>query len=72
MSLLLSGPVVYALVAGAYLFVIPLALLFYFKARWYVTSSFERVFLCFTAFFFFPGLLLFAPLLNFRPQPRKI
>jgi NAD(P)H-quinone oxidoreductase subunit L len=72
MSLLLSGPVVYALVAGAYLFVIPLALMFYFKARWYVTGSLERAFLCFAVFFFFPGLLLFSPLLNFRPLPRKI
>jgi NAD(P)H-quinone oxidoreductase subunit L len=72
MSLLQSGPVMYTLVAGAYLFVIPLALMYYLKARWYVTGSLERAFMCFMVFFFFPGLLLFAPLLNFRPQPRKI
>jgi NAD(P)H-quinone oxidoreductase subunit L len=72
MSLLQSDPVIYTLVAGAYLFVIPLALMYYFKARWYVTGSLERAFICFMVFFFFPGLLLFSPLLNFRPQPRKI
>jgi NAD(P)H-quinone oxidoreductase subunit L len=72
MSLLQSDPVIYTLVAGAYLFVIPLALMYYFEARWYVTGSLERAFICFMVFFFFPGLLLFSPLLNFRPQPRKI
>jgi NAD(P)H-quinone oxidoreductase subunit L len=72
MSLLQSGSIVYTLAAGAYLFVIPLALMYYLKARWYVTGSLERAFICFMVFFFFPGLLLFSPLLNFRPQPRKI
>ena len=76
MSLLLSAPIlaatVYAAIAGAYLLVIPLMVLFYFKARWYKTGSIERVFLCFLAFFFFPGLLLLSPFFNFRPEARQI
>lgn len=62
----------YAAIAGAYLLVIPLMALFYFKARWYKTGSLERVFLCFVAFFFFPGLLLISPFFNFRPEARQI
>lgn len=76
MSFLLSSPflapIVYATIAGAYLLVIPLLVLFYFKARWYKTGSLERVFLCFLAFFFFPGLLLLSPFFNFRPQARAV
>jgi NAD(P)H-quinone oxidoreductase subunit L len=64
--------IVYAAVAGTYLVVVPFMLMFYFKARWYETGSIERAFMCFMVFFFFPGLLLFSPFLNFRPQPRKI
>ncbi|MDX2255406.1 MAG: NAD(P)H-quinone oxidoreductase subunit L [Pseudanabaenaceae cyanobacterium bins.39] len=72
MSLLLSAPVIYAAIAGAYLFVIPLLALFYFKARWYKTGSVERIVVCFLAFFFFPGLLLLSPFFNFRPVARQI
>lgn len=76
MSLLLSSPffapAVYAAIAGAYLVVIPLIVLFYFKARWYKTGSIERVLLCLLAFFFFPGLLLVSPFFNFRPEMRKV
>jgi NAD(P)H-quinone oxidoreductase subunit L len=46
--------------------------MFYFKARWYKTGSWERVFICFLAFFFFPGLLLIAPFFNFRPTARQV
>jgi len=76
MSLPLSDPllaaIVYAAIAGTYLLVIPLIVLFYFKARWYKTGSVERLFLCFLAFFFFPGLLLLSPFFNFRPAARQI
>ncbi len=76
MSFLLSSPmfaaVVYAAIAGAYLLVLPLIILFYFKARWYKTGSLERVFICFLAFFFFPGLLVLSPFFNFRPEARTI
>jgi NAD(P)H-quinone oxidoreductase subunit L len=75
-SLLLSpatiAAVVYGAIAGTYLLVIPLILLFYFKARWYKTGSIERVFLCLLVFFFFPGLLIISPFFNFRPEARQI
>ena len=71
-SLLESGLLVYAAIAGAYLVVVPAVLLYYFKARWYLTGSMERAFICFMVFFFFPGLLLLSPFVNFRPEARKI
>ena len=57
---------------GLYLVVVPLVTYFYLKQRWYVASSFERSFMYFLVFFFFPGLLLFSPFLNFRPKKRQI
>ncbi|MFN5660380.1 MAG: NAD(P)H-quinone oxidoreductase subunit L [Pseudanabaena sp.] len=76
MSFLLSSPIlsaiVYAAIAGTYLLVLPLIILFYFKARWYKTGSIERIFICFLAFFFFPGLLVLSPFFNFRPEARTI
>ena len=62
----------YLTLAGAYLLVIPVAVLFYLKLRWYVASSIERSFMYFLVFFFFPGMLVLSPFLNFRPQRRKI
>ncbi|WP_421659157.1 NAD(P)H-quinone oxidoreductase subunit L [Leptothermofonsia sp. ETS-13] len=62
----------YLALAGAFLLVIPAMLYFYLRARWYVASSFERGFMYFLVFMFFPGLLLLAPFLNFRPKPRQI
>ncbi|MBD1864400.1 MULTISPECIES: NAD(P)H-quinone oxidoreductase subunit L [Trichocoleus] len=62
----------YAALGGAYLVVAPLALFFYLQKRWHVASSFERAFMYFLVFFFFPGLLVLAPFLNFRPQKRQI
>ncbi|MCL1463023.1 NAD(P)H-quinone oxidoreductase subunit L [Argonema galeatum] len=62
----------YLILGGAYLLVIPLALFMYLQNRWYVASSFERAFMYFLVFFFFPGLLLLAPVLNFRPKRRQI
>jgi NAD(P)H-quinone oxidoreductase subunit L len=44
----------------------------YLSKRWYVASSFERAFMYFLVFFFFPGLLLLSPFLNFRPKLRQI
>lgn len=71
-SLLESGLLVYGAIAGAYLVVVPFLLLYYFKTRWYLTGSMERAFMCFMVFFFFPGLLLLSPFVNFRPEARKI
>ncbi|MBD2528846.1 NAD(P)H-quinone oxidoreductase subunit L [Nostoc flagelliforme FACHB-838] len=62
----------YLVLAGAYLLVIPVAVLLYLKLRWYVASSIERVFMYFLVFFFFPGLLVLSPFVNFRPQRRQI
>ncbi len=62
----------YLSLAGAFLLVIPAGLYFYLNTRWYVASSFERGFMYFLVFLFFPGLLLLAPFLNFRPQKRQI
>lgn len=62
----------YLILAGAYLVVVPLGILYYLKLRWYVATSFERGFMYFLVFFFFPGLLLLAPFMNFRPQRREI
>ncbi|MCY7335147.1 MAG: NAD(P)H-quinone oxidoreductase subunit L [Chamaesiphon sp.] len=61
----------YLILSGTYLLVIPGALYLYLKQRWYVASSIERVFMYFLVFFFFPGLLLLAPFLNFRPKRRE-
>lgn len=72
LDLLLSAPAIYALILGTYLVVVPGLILVYLKARWYVTGSWERAFICFLVFFFFPGLLLASPFLNFRPAARKI
>ena len=62
----------YLILAGAYLLVIPFTVLLYLKQRWYVASSFERAFMYFMVFFFFPGLLLLGPFVNFRPDRRQI
>jgi NAD(P)H-quinone oxidoreductase subunit L len=63
---------VYLVLAGAYLVVVPALTYFYLQNRWYVASSFERGFMYFLVFFCFPGLLLLAPFLNFRPKRRPI
>ena len=62
----------YLILAGAYLLVVPFTVLLYLKQRWYVASSFERAFMYFMVFFFFPGLLLLGPFVNFRPERRQI
>jgi NAD(P)H-quinone oxidoreductase subunit L len=62
----------YLILSGAYLLVIPGLLYWHLNKRWYVASSFERAFMYFLVFFFFPGLLLLSPFLNFRPKLRQI
>jgi NAD(P)H-quinone oxidoreductase subunit L len=63
---------IYLVLAGAYLLVIPMATMFYLKQRWYVASSIERTFMYFLVFLFFPGMLVLSPFLNFRPKRRSI
>ncbi|MBD2206892.1 NAD(P)H-quinone oxidoreductase subunit L [Calothrix sp. FACHB-1219] len=62
----------YLALAGAYLLVLPVAVLFYLKLRWYAASSIERTIMYFMVFFFFPGLLVLSPFVNIRPQRRQI
>jgi NAD(P)H-quinone oxidoreductase subunit L len=62
----------YLVLGGTYLVVMPLVIYFYLKARWNVASSIERVIMYFFVFFFFPGILVFSPFLNFRPKRRQI
>jgi NAD(P)H-quinone oxidoreductase subunit L len=61
----------YLVLSGLYLVILPALVYFYLKS-WYVVSSVERLFMYFLVFFFFPGMLLLSPVLNFRPQRRAI
>lgn len=70
-STLIVG-VLYLALGGAYLLVVPLFTYFYLQNRWYVASSLERTLMYFLVFFFFPGLFLLAPFLNFRPKRRQV
>lgn len=65
-------PLLSLVLAGIYLVVVPFATYLYLQKRWNVATSFERGFMYFLVFFFFPGLLLLGPFLNFRPQRREI
>jgi len=60
--------VVYAALAGAYLVVVPLGLLFWMQRRWTRMGKIERLVVYGLVFLFFPGMILFAPFLNFRLQ----
>jgi NAD(P)H-quinone oxidoreductase subunit L len=62
----------YLVLAGSFLVVVPALVYFYLNTRWYVASSIERGFMYFLVFFFFPGLLLLSPFLNFRPKRRSM
>ncbi|MDJ0647516.1 MAG: NAD(P)H-quinone oxidoreductase subunit L [Xenococcaceae cyanobacterium MO_188.B19] len=62
----------YLVLSGTYLVVLPGILYFYLKSRWYVAGSIERLIMYLFVFLFFPGLLLLSPLLNFRPKGRKL
>jgi NAD(P)H-quinone oxidoreductase subunit L len=65
-------PLIYLALGGAYLVVLPALLLFYFKSRWYLAGSIERLFAYFFVFLLFPGLLILSPFVNIRPQPRQM
>jgi len=56
----------YAVLAGAYLVVVPLALYAWMHKRWTVMGKIERTAVYGLVFLFFPGLILFAPFLNLR------
>ncbi|MEB3264581.1 MAG: NAD(P)H-quinone oxidoreductase subunit L [Synechococcus sp.] len=52
--------------AGAYLVVVPLALFWWMNKRWMTMGKIERFSIYGLVFLFFPGMILFAPFLNFR------
>ena len=68
--MLIAG--LYLALGGLYLLIIPGLTYFYLQKRWYVCSAIERTFMYFLVFFFFPGLLLLSPFLNFRPKRREV
>ncbi|MFM7269064.1 MAG: NAD(P)H-quinone oxidoreductase subunit L [Cyanobium sp.] len=65
-ALLVLG--LYASLAAVYLVVVPLALYWWMGRRWTVMGKIERTAVYGLVFLFFPGLILFAPFLNFRLQ----
>ncbi|AFY91764.1 NAD(P)H-quinone oxidoreductase subunit L [Chamaesiphon polymorphus] len=62
----------YLILSGTYLLVLPGALYLYLQNRWYVASSIERLLMYFLVFFLFPGMILLSPFLNLRPKRREI
>ena len=58
----------YVALGGAYLVVVPLALMAWMAKRWTVMGKLERTGVYGLVFLFFPGLILFAPFINLRLQ----
>ena len=58
----------YIALAGAYLVVVPLALIAWMSKRWTVMGKIERTAVYGLVFLFFPGLIVFAPFINLRLQ----
>ena len=56
----------YAALGGAYLLVVPLFLFLWMSKRWTAMGKVERLGIYGLVFLFFPGMILFAPFLNFR------
>ncbi|NES24520.1 MAG: NAD(P)H-quinone oxidoreductase subunit L [Symploca sp. SIO3E6] len=65
-------PLLYLVLGGLYLLVIPGAIYLYLQKRWYTASSVERLFMYSLVFLCFPGMLLLSPILNFRPKKRQL
>ena len=63
---------IYLVLSGTYLLVLPAFVYFYLKNRWYVASSIERLIMYLLVFLSFPGMLLLSPFLNFRPKRREL
>ena len=58
----------YIALAGAYLVLVPLALMAWMAKRWTVMGKIERTAVYGLVFLFFPGLIVFAPFVNLRMQ----
>ena len=69
-TLLLIGT--YLAIAGAYLLVFPLMVAILVDKRWNNSGGLEKILLFFAVFFFFPGIILVAPFINYRPQRRSL
>ena len=62
----------YLVLSGTYLLVLPGLVYLYLKQRWYAASSIERLVMYLFVFLSFPGMLLLSPFLNFRPKRRSL
>ena len=58
----------YVALAGAYLVVVPLALMAWMTKRWTAMGKIERTAVYGLVFLFFPGLIVFAHFVNLRMQ----
>jgi NAD(P)H-quinone oxidoreductase subunit L len=56
----------YGALAGLYLVVIPLALIWWLQKRWTRMGKIERTAVYGLVFLFFPGMIVFAPFINLR------
>ena len=56
----------YGLLGGLYLVVIPLLLYGWMSQRWHRMGKLERLGIYGLVFLFFPGMVVFAPFLNLR------
>lgn len=63
---------IYLVLGGSYLLVLPAFVYFYLNQRWYNASSIERLIMYLFVFLSFPGMLLLSPFLNFRPKRRNL
>ena len=56
----------YGALGGAYLLVMPLALILWMSRRRHQMGKIERTVIYGLVFLFFPGMILFAPFINLR------
>ena len=63
---------IYLVLSGTYLLVLPGLVYLYLNKRWYSASSIERLIMYLFVFLSFPGMILLSPFLNFRPKRSDI
>ncbi len=56
----------YGGLAAVYLLVVPLGLFLWMNRRWHQMGNVERLLVYGMVFLFFPGMVVYAPFLNFR------
>ncbi|MEL6440425.1 MAG: NAD(P)H-quinone oxidoreductase subunit L [Cyanobacteria bacterium J06621_8] len=62
----------YLVLGGTYLLVLPAGVYLYLNKRWYKASSVERLIMYLFVFLSFPGMLLMSPFINLRPKRRNL